>query len=171
MLDDELFDFVVCRLSLQIFSKPEEITSELVRITKPGGRIYLLGEDYDMVVGHPNSREIRDVYEKAGDYGTRMGMDLYNGKKLFSILREMKLEHIALDFINVDTSNSDRKSFGAMIESWRRFSADTIGRELNISDEAHDELLAGYDAHLRTINHPLGYAAWTLVAASGEKRL
>ena len=28
MLDDDLFDFVLCRLSLQIFSKPEEIVIE-----------------------------------------------------------------------------------------------------------------------------------------------
>lgn len=169
MLDDEIFDFVVCRLSIQIFSKPELILKELLRILKPGGRMYLLGEDYDLIVGYPNDREIREVYDRAGKYGTDIGMDLYNGKKLYSILTGLKLTNILLDYINVDTVNSDRRLFAEMIASWRHFSAETIGGKLSISKEEHDRLLAGYDAHLKTIRHPFGYTKWTLVAASGEK--
>ncbi len=69
MLDDASFDYVICRLSIQIFSKPEEILSELYRITKPGGRIYITGEDYDMIIGYPNQKKIREVYNNAGHYG------------------------------------------------------------------------------------------------------
>ena len=86
-----------------------------------------------------------------------MGMDLYNGKKLYSILTGMKLTDIKLDYINVDTVNSDRGLFANMISSWRHFSADTIGKKLNISSDDHNQLLAGYDAHLQTIRHPFGY--------------
>ena len=169
MIEDEVFDFVICRLSIQIFSKPEEILKELYRILKPGGRMYLLGEDYDLIVGYPNDLEIRRVYDKAGKYGTDIGMDLYNGKKLYSILTGMKLTDIRLDCINVDTVNSDRRLFAEMISSWRHFSADTIGRKLAISEKEKQQLLAGYDAHLQTIRHPFGYSKWTVVAASGEK--
>jgi SAM-dependent methyltransferase len=159
----------MCRLSIQIFSKPEEILKELYRILKPGGRMYLLGEDYDLIVGYPNDLEIRRVYDAAGKYGTDIGMDLYNGKKLYSILTGMKLTDVRLDYINVDTVNSDRRLFAEMIASWRHFSADTIGRELSISEEKKQQLLAGYDAHLQTIRHPFGYTKWTVVAGSGEK--
>jgi SAM-dependent methyltransferase len=169
MIEDEVFDFVICRLSIQIFSKPEEILKELYRILKPGGRMYLLGEDYDLIVGYPNDLEIRKVYDKAGKYGTDIGMDLYNGKKLYSILTGMKLTDIRLDYINVDTVNSDRRLLAEMISSWRHFSADTIGRKLAISEEEKQQLLAGYDAHVHTIRHPFGYTKWTVVAASGEK--
>jgi ubiquinone/menaquinone biosynthesis C-methylase UbiE len=169
IMDDELFDFVICRLSLQIFSKPEEILKELNRILKPGGRLYLLGEDYDLITGYPNEEEIRTVYNKAGTYGTQIGMDLYNGKKLYSILSGIRMGNIKLDYINVDTINSDRRVFADMIASWRFFSAETIGKRLNITKEEHDELLAGYDAHLKTIKNRFGYTKWTCVAASGEK--
>ena len=169
MIEDELFDFVLCRLSIQIFSKPEDILKELYRILKPGGRMYLLGEDYDLIVGYPNDAEIRRVYASARKYGDDIGMDLCNGKKLYSILSTLKLANVKLDYIDVDTVNSDRRLFAEMIASWRHFSAETIGRELHISGQEHDELIAGYDAHLRTIRHPFGYTKWTVVAASGEK--
>jgi SAM-dependent methyltransferase len=170
MLEDEQFDFVLCRLSIQIFSRPELILKELYRVLKPGGRLYLIGEDYDLIVGYPNDEDIRAVYDAAGKYGRDIGMDLYNGKKLYSILNGLRLGGIRLDYLNVDTVNSDRQIFAEMIRSWRHFSAQTIGRELGLSGEAKGRLEGGYDAHLRTIQHPFGYTKWTVVAASGEKR-
>lgn len=169
MLDDESFDYVICRLSIQIFSKPELILQELYRITKKGGRIYLLGEDYDMIVGHPNNDEIKKVYGLAGKYGIEMGMDLYNGKKIYTILNDLKLNDIIIDPILVDTSVSNRELFSNMIESWRKFSVFAIGNKLNLAEEKKDELLKGYDAHINTINHPNGYTTWSLIAGSGVK--
>lgn len=169
MMEDEIFDFVMCRLSIQIFSRPELILKELYRILKPGGRLYLTGEDYDLIIGYPNHEEIRTVYDRAGKYGRDIGMDLYNGRKLYPVLMGMKMANIKLDYINVDTVNCDRRVFSEMISSWRYFSADTIGRELHISREEHDSLLAGYEAHLKTIRNIFGYTKWTVVAASGEK--
>ncbi len=170
MLEDEQFDFVLCRLSIQIFSRPELILKELYRILKPGGRMYLNGEDYDLIIGYPHDGEIRKVYDAAGRYGADIGMDLYNGKKLYSILSGLRLTNIRLDYLDVDTVNSDRQLFGEMIRSWRRFSAQTIGQKLGLTGQAQAELEAGYDAHLRTIQHPFGYTKWSIVAASGEKR-
>ena len=66
MMEDEQFDFVICRLSLQIFSRPEQILKELTRILRPGGRLYLTGEDYDLIIGCPNEREIRTRVRKGG---------------------------------------------------------------------------------------------------------
>jgi SAM-dependent methyltransferase len=171
MIEDNTYDYVISRLSIQIFSKPEQILKELYRITKPGGRIYLLGEDYDMIVGYPNNKDILEVYDKAGMYGTQMGMDLYNGKKLYTILNDMKLTNIMIDPIIVDTNNSRRELFAEMVRSWRKFSVFSIGDSLGIDEDEKERLLKGYDAHLNTINHPHGYTTWSLIAGSGEKTL
>ncbi len=169
MMEDDVFDFVLCRLSIQIFSRPELILRELHRILRPGGRLYLTGEDYDLIVGYPNEAEIRTVYDRAGGYGRRIGMDLYNGRKLYATLTGLKMRNIKVDTIDADNLGHNKATFADVITSWRHFSVETIGRELGLSEEERSTLLAGYDAHLATIRHPYGYTKWSVVAASGEK--
>ncbi len=81
MLNDDSFDFVACRLSLQIFSQPDQILKELIRITKPGGRIYTLCEDYDLILAYPETEVIHETYRRAALYGDEMGMDLRQRQK------------------------------------------------------------------------------------------
>lgn len=169
MLNDDSFDFVLCRLSLQIFSQPEKILQELIRIAKPGGRIYTLCEDYDFIVGDPESDVIRHTYEKAAIYGDQMGMDLRSGKKLLGMLTQARLEDIRTDYIMVDTNNTERSAFDVVIESWRMFSAFTIGNSLGLSSDEQKTLLSGYDTQRRLIHSPYGYTTWGMVACSGQK--
>ncbi|MCP4426748.1 MAG: methyltransferase domain-containing protein [Chloroflexi bacterium] len=171
MLNDSSFDFVLCRLSLQIFSQPELILQELIRIAKPGGRIYTLCEDYDLVVGYPESDLIRQTYNRAAIYGDQIGMDLRQGKKLYGMLAEARLEDIQTDHIIIDTNNAERESFARVIESWQKFSVDTIGAELGLSSKDQASLSAGYDAQLRAIRSPYGYTTWGMTACSGRKPL
>jgi len=169
MLDDNSFDFVLCRLSLQIFSEPELILQELIRITKPGGRVYTLCEDYDLIMGYPESDLISKTYDRAAIYGDQMGMDLRNGKKLFGMLSEARLEDIQTDYIMVDTNSTSRDAFSRVIESWQEFSVGTIGTTLGLSETEQSSLSAGYDAQLRAIRSPYGYTNWGMVACSGRK--
>ncbi len=169
MMNDNSFDFVLCRLSLQIFSQPEQILKELIRITKPGGRIYALCEDYDLNIGYPESEDIRETYTLAADYGDQMGMDLRSGKKLHHFFTRSGLENIQTDHIFVDTNNSDRDAFANVIQSWQKFSVDAIGNQLNITTEQQATLNRGYDAQKRTIANTAGFTTWGLVACSGQK--
>ena len=171
MLNDDSFDFVACRLSLQIFSKPEQILRELIRITRPGGRIYILCEDYDLILGYPETEAIHQTYKRAAIYGDAMGMDLRSGKKLYNWLATAHLQEIRTDHIIVDTNNTDREAFARVIKSWRHFSVFTIGEALHLSPGDQETLLAGYDAQLRSIQSPFGYSSWGLVACSGRKPL
>jgi hypothetical protein len=129
------------------------------------------GEDYDMIVGYPEDDVISGTYDRASIYGDQMGMDLRNGKKLYGMLSQARLEAIRIDHLVVDTSNTDREAFAQAIESWRTFSVSTIGDQLQLSQTDRDSLIAGYEAHLRTIRNPNGYTNWVTVAASGCKPL
>lgn len=171
MINDNVFDFVICRLSLQIFSQPDLILKELIRIAKPGGRVYVICEDYDFIIGHPEGELIHNTYERAAEYGDQMGMDLRSGKKLFGMLNQAHLEEIRTDHMIIDTSNANRDAFAQVIESWKRFSVYTIGNDLNLSESDQASLLAGYEAQLRTIRSTTGFTTWGIVACSGRKPL
>ena len=45
-LPDDRFEFVACRHMLQSVPEPERVIAELIRVTRPGGRLHLLVEDY-----------------------------------------------------------------------------------------------------------------------------
>ncbi|MCB8923568.1 MAG: methyltransferase domain-containing protein [Ardenticatenaceae bacterium] len=169
MINDNSFDFVSCRLSLQIFSQPELILKELIRITKPGGQVYVTCEDYDLIVGYPESALIHETYERAAVYGDQMGMDLRSGKKLYSMLAQARLEAIQTDHIMLDTSRADREAFAQVIESWRDFSVYTIGDDLGLDEADQATLLSGYEAQLRAIRSANGFTTWGIVACSGQK--
>lgn len=169
MLNDNVFDFVLCRLSLQIFSQPDLILQELIRIAKPGGRIYVICEDYDLIVGYPESNLIHNTYERAAQYGDQMGMDLRSGKKLYGMLNQAHLEDIRTDHMIIDTSRTNRAAFAEVIESWKKFSVYTIGNDLNLSQADQESLEAGYEAQLRTIRSSNGFTTWGIVACSGRK--
>ncbi len=169
MMRDNSFDFVLCRLSLQIFSQPKQILKELVRITKPGGRIYALCEDYDHIVGFPESDAIRKTYKMAAEFGDQMGMDLRSGKKLHHFFSQARLDDIRTDHIFVDSNNSERDAFADVIKSWQTFSVHTIGSQLSLSFRDQITLNQGYEAQLRAIRNPSGFTTWGLVACSGQK--
>ncbi|KAA3658186.1 MAG: methyltransferase domain-containing protein [Chloroflexi bacterium] len=169
MINDNTFDFVLCRLSLQIFSQPSLILKELIRIAKPGARIYVMCEDYDLIMGYPESEMIHKTYERAAEYGDRMGMDLRSGKKLFGMLNHARLEDIQTDHMIIDTSRVNREAFAEVIESWKKFSVYTIGNGLNLSKGDQETLEAGYEAQLRTIRNSNGFTTWGIVACSGRK--
>lgn len=169
MINDNVFDFVLCRLSLQIFSQPDLILKELIRITKPGGRIYAICEDYDLIVGYPESNLIHDTYKRSADYGSQLGMDVRSGKKLFSMLNQAHLEDIRTDYIMVDTNNTNRDAFANVIERWKHFCIEALGNSLNLSQADQDSLSSGYEAQLRTVRNTNGFTNWGIVACSGRK--
>jgi ubiquinone/menaquinone biosynthesis C-methylase UbiE len=171
MVADDSYDFVLCRLSLQIFSQPELILRELIRIARPGGRVYAICEDYDLIMGYPESEPIHDTYQRAAVYGDHMGMDLRHGKKLYPMFARARLEDIQVTPILVDTVNTDQEAFAHVIESWRQFSVETIGDSLNLDIHDRNTLRAGYDAQLRAIRNPHGYTTWGMIACSGRKPL
>src|SRR5262249_35860509 len=47
--DDGAFDLTVCRHLVHALPYPERVFAELVRVTRRGGRLHLLSEDYGML--------------------------------------------------------------------------------------------------------------------------
>jgi len=164
---DRSFDLTVCRHVIHSIPHPEKVIAELVRVTRSGGYLHLIPEDYGML--HFQRGESLDptdfwiVVPKAFAAGT--GTDLFIGRNIFSILADMKLEEITVDYIVVDTLRTPRDTFATIIEAWRDGYAQSIGELTPITKES---AVAYFNQMITNILDPSGYAVWMVPVASAR---
>lgn len=152
------FDLVVCRHVLQSIPFPERAVAELARVTRPGGRLHLIAEDYGMI--HFQARKLDsdalwDVAPRA--FGRATGTDMHIGRRTCSILYDLGLEDVTVDYVVVDTLRVPRERFADIWVAWRDGFADAIGETSPITAE---EARAHFDDMIETIRDPAGYGVW-----------
>lgn len=169
LLDDHRFDFVACRLALQIFDQPQHILRELVRICRPGGRVYLLNETFSRCFGYPNAEAIAWTYQEASGLFGALSMDLEFGPKMRCYMVEAGLEDIRVEPLLLTSCNTRGEDFAAVIRSWEDYVVDQLARKAG-KDEAYcRRLREGFAAHVRAVTHDKGFGGWPIWAASGCK--
>jgi ubiquinone/menaquinone biosynthesis C-methylase UbiE len=163
---DHSFDLTVCRHLLHSVPHPERVIAELVRITRSGGYLHLIPEDYGMLHFQSGPLEPRHFWHVApAAFGTATHSDLFIGRNIFGILAGMNLREIAIHYVVVDTLRVPRETFAAIIESWRDGYAESIGKLTPISQES---AVAYFDQMIANIRDPLGYAVWMVPVASAR---
>ena len=163
---DHSFDLVVCRHVVHSIPHPDRVIAELARVTRRGGYLHLLAEDYGMLHFQRGALDPRDFwYRVAASFGAATGTDLFIGRNTFSILAAMNLEQITVDYIIVDTVRVPRETFAAIIEAWRDGYADAIGELTPITREA---AVAYFDQMIANIRNPRGYAVWMVPLVSAR---
>ena len=163
---DQSFDLVVCRHVLHSIPQPERVIAELARVTRPGGYLHLIPEDYGMLHFQRGALDPRDFwYQAAASFGAATGTDLFIGRNTFSILSAMNLENITMDYVVVDTLRVPRETFAAIIEAWRDGYSDSIGELTPITREA---AVAYFDQMIANIRDPQGYAVWMVPVVSAR---
>jgi ubiquinone/menaquinone biosynthesis C-methylase UbiE len=169
LLADNRFDFVACRLALQIFNRPENILRELVRICCPGGRVYLTNETYSRCFGYPNSESIAWTYQEASGLYGALSMDLEFGPKMRCYMIEAGLKDIQVEPLMLTSCNTNGADFADVIRSWETFAIDQLAMNAG-KDEAYCQRLRdGFAAHVRSVIHEKGFGGWPIWAASGCK--
>ena len=157
-LPEGAFDLTVCRHVLQSLPEPERVLAELVRITRPGGWLHLIAEDYDMLHFSGRTPDARDFwYEAAARYGEAKGCDLFIGRHIVPILASLGLRDITLDLVVVDTLRCPREAFARILTAWRDGYAAPIAEVTSFSPERAREY---FDAMIADIRDPRTYAAW-----------
>jgi SAM-dependent methyltransferase len=152
------FDLTVNRHVLQAIPYPERVVAELTRVTKRGGRLHLLVEDYGMIHMAPTLLD-SDTFWHEGPpaFGRATGTDLHIGRKAFPILKDLGLTEITVDYVVVDTIRVPRETFAAIWEAWRDGYSDAIGEHTRFSRQ---EAIAFFDDMIACIRDPRGYAVW-----------
>ncbi|GAO02494.1 class I SAM-dependent methyltransferase [Anaeromyxobacter sp. PSR-1] len=165
-LPDREFDLTVCRHVIQAIPHPERALAELARVTRRGGRIHLLAEDYGMIHLPARTLDPADFWPAAPrEFGARTGSDMLVGRRAFAMMRALGLADLTLDYVAVDTLRVPRETFAAIWEAWRDGYADAIGQHTRFTAE---EARRHFDDQIATIRDPDQYAAWIIPILSAR---
>jgi len=170
-LSSNTFDFVTSRLSLQIFNQPQLIMRELLRICKPGGRVYLTNEMMSHNYGYPRHESVSWTYAQTLKMLASLGMDLSIGPKMFSLLTDMGFEDVQMEQIGITNTNTVVEDFARVIESWEEYITGELSAATQTPREVVERLHAGFQDHVYAIRSRRGFAIWPIFVASGRKPL
>ena len=165
---DRTFDLTVSRHVLHSIPHADRVLAELARVTRPGGTLHIIPEDYGML-------HFQHIAPDPGDFWHRVvpafqaatETDLYIGRNIFGILAAMGLEQITMDYVIVDTVRVPRETFASILEAWRDGYADSIGE---LTPVTRDQAVAYFNQMIANIRNPLGYALWMVPVVSARVR-
>lgn len=165
-LPDDSFDLVANRHVVQLVPHVEKILAELVRVTKPGGHVHVLAEDYTML--HMMSGPLDpDVLWRKGpvEFSARTGTDSRIGRRAWTLLRAAGLKDVRVDYVIVDTQRVPRRVFADIITAWR----DGYSEALATREWPVATVRQHFNEVIASILNPDHYAVWHLPIVSGVK--
>jgi SAM-dependent methyltransferase len=155
---DQQFDRVVCRHLLQAIPDAPKALAETRRVLRPGGRAHLIAEDYGMLWCHPTGLDSDGFWQVIPPrYASAAGCDLHIGRKMFTLLHDLKMRDIAVDYIVVDTVRVERETFARIWEAWRDGFSESIARNAGVSRAEIDQR---FREMIDCARDPRGYALW-----------
>jgi SAM-dependent methyltransferase len=163
---DDTFDLVANRHMIQSVPHVDRILAELARVTRPGGRVHVLAEDYSML--HMMSGPLDpDVFWRKGpvEFAERTGTDARIGRRTWTLMRAAGLKDVRVDYVVVDTLRVPRRVFADIITAWR----DGYVKPLSTPDFPPEQVRAHFDEIIASILNPEHYAVWHLPIVSGVK--
>lgn len=157
-LRDGEFGFTVCRHLVQAVPHPDRVLAELKRVTRRGGMIHVIAEDYGMLK-FPRRRLDPDEFWNEGPprFGSATGTDLHVGRNAFELLTRIGLREITVDYVVVDTLRVPRETFATILEAWRDGYAEAVAQYTRFT---LGEALAHFDDMIATVLDPTRYAVW-----------
>ena len=165
--DDATFDLAVCRHLLQAVSDARRVLEEIVRVVRPGGRMHLIAEDYGMLHCYPTELDADDFWQRLPPrYGKAVGCDLHIGRKAFTLLHDLGMTDIAVDYVVVDTARVPRETFARIWEAWRDGYTDAIAEHAGVT---RDEIDQRWREMIACIRDPRGYAVWQVPVLTATK--
>jgi SAM-dependent methyltransferase len=167
-LPPDAFDLVLSRHVLQSIPDAPRAVAEMVRVARPGGRLHLLAEDYGMLWCHPTAHDSDLFWQRIPqEFGRAIGCDNHVGRTMFTVLTDLGLTEITVDYVVVDTVRVPRETFARIWEAWRDGYTDTLAQHTGVS---RAELLTQWNEMIECVRSPRGYALWQVPVWSARKR-
>ena len=167
-LPDASFDLVACRHVLQAVPHADLAVGELARVTRPGGTVHLVAEDYGMIQFPRRRFDPGEIWPRVpARFGAATGTDMLFGRHAPSILARLGLVDVAVAHVVVDTLRVPRETFARIWEAWRDGYAGVIAEHGGFTRE---QALERWNDQIETIRDPASYAAWFVPVVSGRVR-
>ena len=163
---DNTFDLVANRHMVQSVPQVERVLAELVRVTKPGGHVHVLAEDYSMLHMMSGPLDPDDLWRKGPvEFSERTHTDSRIGRKAWTLLRAAGLIDVRVDYVVVDTLRVPRRVFADIITAWR----DGYVEALATPQWPAGIVRQHFDEVISSILNPDHYAVWHVPIVSGVK--
>jgi ubiquinone/menaquinone biosynthesis C-methylase UbiE len=157
-LPDRTFDLTVCRHVVHSIPYAERVYAELARVTKRGGWLHLIPEDYGMLHFERGTPDPLDFWHEAPvKFGIATDTDLFTGRHAWRHLRALGLKDITVDYVIVDTLRVARETFAGILTAWRDGYSEVVAEHSRFTA---DEARAYFEAMIANIRDPEGYAVW-----------
>jgi ubiquinone/menaquinone biosynthesis C-methylase UbiE len=165
-LEGRSVDVALCRHMLQAVPEPRRILAEMARVTRPGGHLHLVVEDYGMIHCHPCAVDA-DRFWREGPValGERTGTDLHGGRKAYHWLSELGLVDVRVDYAILDPTRVERRVLVDIFAAWRDGYTEVVARHGRLSPA---ETRRGFQAIVDSFADPAAYGVWLLPIVSGR---
>lgn len=155
---DASFDLTVCRHVLQSIPNPHLAVDALIRVTRPGGRLHLLVEDYGMMFfGGTTPETDRFWTEVVLPAGQATKTDLHVGRHTWTLLKQRGLEDVQIHYIHIDPSRTPRAWIAGIWTAWRDGYVDFLAAH---SGRSAASVRASFDDMIACIERDDGFALW-----------
>ena len=152
------FDLTVCRHVLHSIPHADRVIAGLVKVTRPGGCLHLIPEDYGMLHFQAGALDPRVFWhEGPPGFGKATGTDLFVGRNTYGILKGLGLADITVDYVIVDTQRVPRETFAEILIAWRDGYVEPISEVTRFS---RAEATAYFDQMIADVRDPRRYALW-----------
>lgn len=158
------FDLCVNRHMLQSVPNAKRVLEEMVRVTRPGGIIHLIPEDYGMIHCSSPMTEVENLFNLgAMGFGDYVKTDLRIGRRAFRLLKSLGVKDIKVNYITVDTSKVDRSVFADIMIAWRDGFASAMHEAGSLN---HGTAMSYFNEFIRCIQDENEYAVWQVPVLS-----
>jgi ubiquinone/menaquinone biosynthesis C-methylase UbiE len=169
---ESTFDVVYCRYLLEHVSDPAVVVNELLRVLKPGGRVFLQENNILIYEIYPDCPSYSKVLEKFAELQSRSGGDAEIGKKLFSILKHAGFRSIDLS-IGPEVHHYDLPTFDPWIVNCREIIKGAKKRLTaldGVSEKLVEDAISELD-NLRENPYASAYFYWNRASAIKPPRV
>ena len=166
-LTKDYFDLSICRHMLQAVPNASQVIANMIDVTKPGGTIHLLAEDYGMLHFSDNTPDL-DVFWREGPwkFAEATGTDLRSGRKTVHYAHTLGLENIQCRILSLDTTNTPRELLQAIFSAWKDGYAEPIAEYSHFTLQESERF---FDQILNCVTDPQHYALWNIPVISATK--